>query len=101
MVPLDGVVSLPSGVNIAEVEAAVARTGFSRFPVHNDAQEIIGYLHVKDTLYAKTAEEREEPVPSWRVRALTNARSTDDIEDVLTLRSEEHTSELQSRGHLV
>lgn len=85
MVPLDGVVSLPSGVNIAEVEAAVARTGFSRFPVHNDAQEIIGYLHVKDTLYAKTAEEREEPVPSWRVRALTNARSTDDIEDVLTL----------------
>jgi len=85
MVPLDSVVSLPSGVNVAEVEAAVARTGFSRFPVHNEAQEIIGYLHVKDTLYAKTAQEREEPVPSWRIRGLTNARSTDDVEDVLTL----------------
>src|SRR5699024_8506526 len=85
MVPLDAVVSLASGVNVGELEDAVTRTGFSRFPIHNEAREIIGYLHVKDTLYAKTDEERAEPVPSWRIRGLPSARVADDIEDVLTL----------------
>lgn len=83
MVPVDDVISLPSGVNVGEVEEAVTRTGFSRFPVHDASRTIVGYLHVKDTLYAATAAEREEPVPPWRIRPLTTATVGDDIEDVL------------------
>lgn len=83
MVPLGGVVSLPSGVSVEEVENAVTQTGFSRFPIHNNDRTIIGYLHVKDTLYTHAAAERSEPVPSWRIRTLTRANAEDDIEDVL------------------
>ncbi len=85
MVSLDTVVSLPSGVTVAEVENAVAKTGFSRFPIHNETREFVGYLHVKDTLYAKSEEQRATAVPSWRVRPMPRAQTTDDIEDVLTL----------------
>src|SRR5699024_11613567 len=55
MVPLDGVVSLPSGGNIAEVDAAVARTGFSRLPVHTDAPKIIQSLRPRQNVSDTTA----------------------------------------------
>lgn len=83
MVPLDSVVTLAAGVTIEDIEDAVTQTGFSRFPIHAESQEIIGYLHVKDTLYAKTEEDRHAPVASWRVRGMPSATSTDDVEDVL------------------
>jgi len=83
MVPIDSVVTLPAGVNVAGIEDAVTRTGFSRFPIHGEGEKLIGYLHVKDTLYARTDEDRGAPVPSWRVRGMPTALSSDDIEDVL------------------
>src|SRR5690625_5430779 len=54
---------------------------FSRLPVRDGSGKVLGYLHVKDVLYADETS-RTTPIPHWR-------------------RSEEHTSELQSRGHLV
>ena len=88
MVPLDAVVSLSAGVTVAELEAAVARTGFSRFPITDGPGatregEISGYLHVKDTLYAQTGAERESAIPSWRIRAYAITGVEEDIEDVL------------------
>jgi CBS domain containing-hemolysin-like protein len=64
------------------VERLVAKTGFSRFPVADVHGELVGYLHLKDVLYA-SGEDRFRPVPSWRVRALATAGPDDEIEDAL------------------
>ncbi len=82
MVPLADVDSLPVGLTPAEFEAAVTRTGFSRFPVSEDG-ELVGYLHLKDVLYARTPRDRDEPVPRWRIRRLATAAGGDEVEDVL------------------
>ena len=82
MVPAADVVALPYGCTPADVEAEVARTGFSRFPVRGADGEIAGYLHVKDVLYADAAQ-RERPVEGWRIRALARLRDTDQVEDAL------------------
>src|SRR5699024_11611001 len=74
--------TLPVGCTPSEVEHAVAQTGFSRFPVV-EGVTIVGYLHVKDVLYAETDRQRQAPVPPWRVRPLAVARAEDDIETVL------------------
>lgn len=78
----DALTSLPMGCTPADVEQAVARTGFSRFPVVEEAM-IVGYLHLKDVLYAQTDKQRNAPVAPWRVRPLAVAGIDDDIEAVL------------------
>ena len=51
LVPRDDLVSLPSQPRVGDVTAAVAATGFSRFPVRSAAGDSwLGYLHVKDVL---------------------------------------------------
>ncbi len=82
MVPLDDVVTLPTGATPADVERLVARTGFSRFPVRDSRGVLTGYLHLKDVLYADD-ERRTEPVPDRRVRALVNVADSDEVEDAL------------------
>lgn len=85
MVTLDNLVTLPVGVTPAQVERAVAETGYSRFPVvePGDTHPVItGYLHLKDVLYADAAE-RNLPVPQWRVRALVGVRDHDEVEEAL------------------
>ncbi|WP_019137754.1 hemolysin family protein [Cellulomonas massiliensis] len=82
MVGLDDAVVLRRDVTPAAVEELVGRTGFSRFPVADDDGEPVGYLHVKDVLYAEGSE-RDLPVPAWRLRALAVAGVDDEIETVL------------------
>lgn len=51
LVPRDELVSLPPQPRVGDVTAAVAATGFSRFPVRSPADGTwTGYLHVKDVL---------------------------------------------------
>lgn len=81
MVPLTDLVAVPGDVTPAQVEALVASTGFSRFPVLDDG-EPVGYLHLKDVLYAEGAD-RDRPVPHWRVRAMAVSAPDDEIEQAL------------------
>lgn len=81
MVPLPELVSVDRGCTPDDVEALVARTGFSRFPVVEEG-DVVGYLHLKDVLYA-TESDRDLPVPQWRVRALALVGPDDQVEDVL------------------
>ena len=83
MVPLAHVVSAPAGVTVEGLEALAVSTGFSRFPI-TQHDEFIGYLHVKDTLFARPGE-REEPIHSWRVRDLPRVDVNDEVEVVLGL----------------
>lgn len=82
MVPVADLVRVRSGATPDAVERLVARTGFSRFPVVEDDGTLIGYLHLKDVLYADR-DERTVPVPTWRVRGLAVVAPDAEIEDTL------------------
>jgi len=82
MVPVDRLVPVPQGCTVADVERSVARTGFSRFPVTDGDGVPVGYLHLKDVLYAGP-EERDQPVPGWRVRALAEVAPDAEVEEAL------------------
>lgn len=65
-----------------EVEAMVAKTGFSRFPVTGDGA-IVGYVHLKDVLYADEDTQRDLPIPAWRIRSLNTLPADMGAEDAL------------------
>ena len=81
-VPLGDLRTLTEGASPADVEALVARTGFSRFPVLDTAGDLHGYLHLKDVLYADD-ERYTEPVPEKRVRQLGTLGDAEEVEDAL------------------
>lgn len=83
MVGLEELTTVPMGATPEDVEQAVARTGFSRFPVVDENGRPVGYLHIKDVLYAATPEQRAAPVPTWRVRPMSVAQPSDEVETVL------------------
>ena len=82
MVAVDRLVTLPVTVTPEELELAVSRTGFSRFPITRDGA-LAGYLHLKDVLVAP-AGHRATPVPSEWVRALADVGPDTEIEATLS-----------------
>lgn len=82
MVPTDQLVTVRVGATPADVERLVARTGFSRFPVSRADGDLVGYLHLKDVLYAED-DEHDVPVPEKRVRSLVSVADHDEVEDAL------------------
>ena len=102
-VPLGDLRTLAVGATPADVEALVARTGFSRFPVLDAAGDLHGYLHLKDVLYADPAEHPEryaEPVPEKRIRQLGTLGATEEVEDALAAmrRSGAHLAQVVDAG---
>lgn len=83
MVPLDKVRALDLGVTVDDLERIATETGYSRFPVA-EAGALVGYLHIKDALYARPGE-REEPIQSWRVRDLPSITPDSEVETALAL----------------
>jgi CBS domain containing-hemolysin-like protein len=81
-VPLEQLRTVTEGASPADVEALVARTGFSRFPVLDAAGDLHGYLHLKDVLYADD-ERYAEPVPEKRIRQLGTLGDAEEVEDAL------------------
>nr|WP_276610955.1 hemolysin family protein [Kineococcus siccus] len=81
-VPLGDLRTITAGASPADVEALVARTGFSRFPVLDAAGDLHGYLHLKDVLYADD-ERYAEPVPEKRIRQLGTLGDAEEVEDAL------------------
>lgn len=81
-VPLGEVIALPEGATPQDLERLVARHGYSRYLVRSQAGDIIGYVHLKDILYARD-EDFAEPIPAKRVRRLATVHAGDEVEDVL------------------
>ncbi|WP_432535397.1 CNNM domain-containing protein [Kineococcus arenarius] len=81
-VPLADLRTVTVGATPADVEALVARTGFSRFPVLDAAGDLHGYLHLKDLLYADD-ERYTQPVPEKRIRQLGTLGAGEEVEDAL------------------
>jgi len=101
MVPLAKVRSVPVGVTVEELERVVVETGHSRLPI-SDGAGLVGYLHLKDVLYARPAE-RSEPVDGWRIRALPVIPADAEVEDVLARMRQTgaHVASVGSDGAIV
>ncbi|MFI9201330.1 hemolysin family protein [Streptomyces sp. NPDC053048] len=84
VMPLEKVVSARFGVTPEELEHLSASSGYSRFPVTDDAGRILGYLHVKDALDAKP---RDMPFPLRRMRPIARVRADTPLDDVITAMS--------------
>ncbi|MFE9840582.1 hemolysin family protein [Streptomyces goshikiensis] len=83
VLPSGRVVSARVGITPAGLERLSAESGYSRFPVLDAEQRILGYLHVKDALHAD-ATEREEPFPVHALRPIAQVRAETPLDDVLT-----------------
>ncbi|MFD7920846.1 hemolysin family protein [Streptomyces sp. NPDC059740] len=81
VLPLERVVAARVGVTPEGLERLSARTGFSRFPVVDAHERIVGYLHVKDALDAMP---RDRPFPVGSMRRIARVRAVTPLDDVLT-----------------
>ncbi len=81
-VPVGELVTVTSEATPADIERLVAKRGFSRFPVVDASGDPVGYLHLKDVLYADR-QDRNEPVPGKRVRRMATVGPGDEVEEVL------------------
>ncbi|MGH3875725.1 MAG: hemolysin family protein [Actinophytocola sp.] len=82
LVPLAEVETVPHPPTVGDIEEAVARTGFSRFPVRMPNGRLNGYLHVKDVLDQADAEPAT-PVPYHRVRGLPEIPADSRLDEAL------------------
>lgn len=85
MVPMADVVTVGYDVTPERFEQIVARTGFSRIGVMNDAGDLVGYLHLKDVILDADAPEAayRSPIHPGSVRAVVSVADDDDVEEVL------------------
>lgn len=91
MVPIADLVSLPVSATPRDVEHAVRRTGFSRFPV-GEGGKLIGYVHIKDVLTISD-EQYRAPISASVIRRFHDVARGAEVEDVLA-------GMQVSRGHL-
>lgn len=83
VLPSERVVSARADITPAGLERLSGQSGYSRFPVVDPQQRILGYLHVKDALDADV-EARDEPFPVSELRSIAQVRADTPLDDVLT-----------------
>jgi CBS domain containing-hemolysin-like protein len=81
-VPLSRLVAFSEKVTPREIEQAVAKHGFSRYPLTDEQGEAVGYLHLKDVIDLEV-DEMDEPFPAKRVRTLISLPASMELEDAL------------------
>lgn len=82
LVPLQDLVVLDVGVTAAQAEAECVRTGFSRYPLADADGDLVGYLHLKDTL-GVPHERRDDPIGEDLHRPLPRVEADAVLADVL------------------
>ena len=82
MVPVADVAGVGADVTPADIEVAVASTGYSRFLVRDNTRKVRGYVHLKDVL-AIPETRRHDPIPAWRIRSLVQVGPDDEVEAAL------------------
>jgi CBS domain containing-hemolysin-like protein len=81
-VPVEKLISFRETVTPREVEHAVAKYGFSRYPLTDEQDELVGYLHLKDVIDLRE-DEGDDAFPAKRVRTLISLPATMELEDAL------------------
>lgn len=99
VVPMAEIVSLPSAATPADLERAVAQSGFSRYVVVDGSGEPAGYLHLKDVLELDDGA-ADAAVPGRFVRRLTSVADDMELEDALAVlrRGGQHLAKVLDRG---
>ncbi len=82
LMPTDELATVRRGSTVADVEALCAATGYSRFPVRSEDDELLGYLHIKDVLETDEAL-RDRVVDDKWIRPFAPVRVTDLLHDAL------------------
>ncbi|TDV42628.1 hemolysin family protein [Actinophytocola oryzae] len=102
LVPLDEVETVPHPPTVGDMEEAVNRTGFSRFPVRMPDGRLNGYLHVKDVL-DQADQARSTPVPYHRVRGLPEIPADSRLDEALAAlrRARSHVAKAVSADRTV
>ncbi|MGW0642532.1 hemolysin family protein [Streptomyces badius] len=81
VMPVDRVLYARVGTTPEELERLSSESGYSRFPVMDREQRILGYLHVKDALDATP---RDVPFPVSAMRPIARVRAATPLDDALT-----------------
>jgi CBS domain containing-hemolysin-like protein len=81
-VPTDRVISFDESVTPREIEQAVAKYGFSRYPLTDESGDFVGYLHLKDVLDLRE-DEVDVSIPAKRIRTLISLPASMELEDAL------------------
>ncbi|MGC5346454.1 hemolysin family protein [Streptomyces sp. DT24] len=81
VMPVGRVTYARVGTTPEQLERLSAESGFSRFPVVDAKERILGYLHVKDALDATP---RDLPFPVTAMRPIARVRAATPLDDVLT-----------------
>jgi CBS domain containing-hemolysin-like protein len=87
-VPLAEIYSVPvaadgSGPTVAAIEQALAKTGYSRFPVSDSTGSFVGFVHIKDIL--EQIDERDSVIDGSVVRPLPRVPADMPLPDALSL----------------
>ena len=75
-------ISFNETVTPREIEQAVAKYGFSRYPLTSDSNDIVGYVHLKDVIDLRD-DEVDDPIPAKRIRTLISLPASMELEDAL------------------
>lgn len=103
-VGLDDLVTLPETTTPDEIERAVARYGFSRYVIVDEASVPVGYVHLKDILRAAEGPDAEaktvQRVPAKRIHHMVPVQEDTDLEDALaTMRQAgRHLAKVRNRA---
>lgn len=82
VVPREQLITIAPDASLVDVEANVAKHGFSRYLVVDAEGEFQGYVHIKDLLWISD-DRAEDPIPAQRVRPLLTVDAEEELEDVL------------------
>ncbi|MDD7587069.1 MAG: hemolysin family protein [Corynebacterium glucuronolyticum] len=104
-IPLDKVISLPLNPTVTQLEAAVAETGFSRFPVRSTTG-FVGYIHVKDVLEKMVSDDpgaEDEIIERSDIRSLKVMDAATPMDDALRIlrRDRAHMGLITENGKIL
>lgn len=104
-IPLDKVISVPLNPTVKQLEAAVAETGFSRFPVRSTTG-FVGYIHVKDVLEKMVSEDpgaEDEIIERSEIRSLKVMDAATPMDDALRIlrRDRAHMGLITENGKIL
>ncbi|MFW0111667.1 hemolysin family protein [Rothia sp. CCM 9417] len=94
MVPGDKLITMVFPCTPAELEKAVAHTGYSRFVMEDrEGGTYMGYLHIKDALVYE-AERMDQPIAWGKLRQMSVVKPETEIDDALAVmqRNRAHVS---------
>lgn len=81
-VSLDKLRSFDDEVTPRQIESAVGKFGYSRYPLTDDSGQFVGYLHLKDVIDLRE-DELDDAFPTKRIRTLISLPARMELEDAL------------------